>query len=441
MDLTGAERALIAEDEAALRDELLRLLPQAPDREIVDELIGLALYDPIPPSWASTEVRAYVETLAETQRRLDAAKRGTPAPRRARRLIGAEIDFIAELGGAEGWTILHCLNYLQLGRLKPRRRAAAVGTVRDDGIYILEWIAYYRVLGFEHMFIYTNDNCDGSELLLRRLADHGVITLIESETSGEVPPEVKAFGHALHLLHELRDFEWAFFVDSDEYLVPAPRFGASIHAVLDALETERPEHRVSAICYDWLWYVSGMAYTREPGLLIQRFQHARPHWLTKTIVRVADLLSMRRQHFPELKAGCAAVDSSFAPLDLQNIWNRRVPQYAGGRVNHYWPKSFEEFWIKKARGQTLKLEQNEYDRPFRKFFEWNGYETAESHVPFDRGLIAAVQAEIDAMLTLDDIAALSQQIEDYFPHLVARYRGDGSLRDIYEHSRTDPTAL
>jgi hypothetical protein len=61
------------------------------------------------------------------------------------------------------------LNVLMLGRIVPGRRVAVVGTMRDDGIYTLEWIAHYRALGFEHLVIYTNDNADGSEVLLRHL--------------------------------------------------------------------------------------------------------------------------------------------------------------------------------------------------------------------------------------------------------------------------------
>ncbi len=73
-------------------------------------------------------------------------------------MIGRDLEFIASLKGMEGWTIPQCLNFLLLEQIRPARRAAVVGTMRDDGIYTIEWIAYHLAL-----------------------------------TSGKVPPEVKAY--------------------------------------------------------------------------------------------------------------------------------------------------------------------------------------------------------------------------------------------------------
>ena len=264
-------------------------------------------------------------------------------------MIGAELDFLGEAAGADGWSLPQFLNYMLLGRLRPSRRAAVVGAMRDDGIYIMEWVAHYLALDFDHIFIYTNDNVDGSETLLRTLADHRIITLIEVETAGTVPPEGKAFEHSIHLLQELRDFEWVLFVDSDEYLAPAARFNQSIATLLTALSQRFRQRLPSAICYHWLWYVSGMIYERRPGILLERFSHAGPHWLMKSLVHLDDVVSMRQQHFPEIKPGGFLVDSSFKPLNAGTLWERHKPQYDGGRINHYWARSFEEFSVKKAR--------------------------------------------------------------------------------------------
>lgn len=259
----------------------------------------------------------------------------------------------ADIRGLDGWTIEQFLTRLALDRLKPRKRVAVVGTMRDDGIYVLEWISHYRALGFEHIFIYTNDNADGSDGLLSCLAAHGIVTVIDNVLVQGIAPEAKAFGHALNLLPALRDFEWTLFIDSDEFLALAPGYGNSIVAVLDDLASRYPNGDVAGISYDWLWFVSDNAFERKPGLLLERFQHARPHWLAKCLVRVRDVLSMRRRHWPELVPGFRFVDSAFQPLDETFMPLRKTAEYSGGRLNHYWPKSFQEFAVKKARGASL----------------------------------------------------------------------------------------
>jgi hypothetical protein len=307
--------------------------------------------------------------------------------------------------------------------------------MRDDGIHALEWIAHYRALGFEGILIYTNDNADESEHLLRCLADHGVIGLVESETGGAVRPEVKAFEHACHLMHGLRDYAWVLFVDSDEFLNLAPAYGHQIGAVLEAIESLPAAARPSAILYEWLWFNSGMIYKRQPGLLADRFQHASPHWLTKTLVRLRDLVSMRMQHIPALRDGCWMADSLFQPLDADRAQRPRPAQYGGGWINHYWAKSFEEFSLKKARGDSLHLSdpryRAEYHQSFARFFEWNAAETPQTHAPPDPMLLGRVKAEIAALRALDGVAEREAAVQARFTALLRRYDRDGGLRSIY----------
>lgn len=80
----------------------------------------------------------------------------------------------------------------------PKKKIALVATARNEGIYILEWIAYHRLLGVEAFYIYSNDNDDGSDELLATLAKAGVITWINNRLDPAVGnAQFKAYGHAL----------------------------------------------------------------------------------------------------------------------------------------------------------------------------------------------------------------------------------------------------
>jgi hypothetical protein len=437
MNFQPARDALAAADAGRLGAALEPLFPG--DRELsrLPEMIRFALAGGAMPPGLTAPTRMFLDNIARVRRR-----RVTPsAPAGRLQKLSSELDFVADLSGVEGWGLAQALNHLVMNAFTPTRRAAVVGTMRDDGIYILEWIAHYQALGFEHAFIYTNDNADSSLELLTLLAGHGVITLLESEITGAVPPEAKAFGHALHLLPELRDFKWALFADSDELLVLAPNYGNSIEQVLAALGKADTEGRVAGIIYDWLWFVSDMVFEREPGLLLERFQHARPHWLAKCFVRLRDTISMRHQHYPEVAPGCVVVDSTFKPVDLSQIWERRQAEYGGGRINHYWPRSFQEFAIKKARGASLAIDNNMYDRPYETFFTWNGRATPENACPADPGLLVSVKARIDALRRLDGVAAMADRIEREFPVFLARVSDERRLRAAYADSAAEPGEL
>ena len=432
-DLIAADKFFARRNSKGLRLALEHAFERAEDRVYLDDLIRLVFreiadIDGLPPT-----VAAFASAFAR-RGRTGLASPVVAEPRR--RTAGLEFDFLGDRRSPEDWTISQFLSCLELRSTAPSSRAAVVGAMRDDGIYAIEWIAHYQCLGFDPVVVYSNDNVDSSERLLRRLAEHDQIIFVESVTSGRVRPEVKAFEHALHFVDEVRACEWALFVDSDELFVPAAKYGGQIGAVLDDLHRRRDPASPSAVVYNWLWFNSGMVFERGPGLLMDRFRYATPNWLTKPLVRLRDLLSMRLQHIPEMFPGAVIVDSSYRPIDVAHAWEPKSAVYDGGGVNHYWPKSFQEFSLKKARGDALPLEDDEYRRSFSLFFRWNAPETAETFSPPDENLLARVKERCAALRALPGVSEAEAEVERRFTALLDRYRDDGGLEQIYRTLRS-----
>jgi hypothetical protein len=246
------------------------------------------------------------------------------------------------------------------------------------------------------------------------------------------------------LLNALRDFEWVLYIDSDEYLVLAPKYQHNINSLIQDLHGAFPGRLPAGVCFPWMWMVSGMAFHRTDGLMVERFQHGKPHSITKALVRLADVVSMRNSHFPHLAKDGFLVDSAFKrlPDDVTETWKLKSPQYAGGRVNHYWPRSFEEFAIKKARARNLNLEVNLYDRPFELFFEWNDYETDINFRPIDPALLDRIKTNVGELRRLEGVGELADQLSERFPHLLRGYYGDGAqLRRLYDNHSSSPKTL
>ena len=58
---------------------------------------------------------------------------------------------------------------------KNARRKVLVSTVKNEGLYLLEWLAYHKSIGVDDFCIFSNDCSDGTNLMLNRLNQMGVI--------------------------------------------------------------------------------------------------------------------------------------------------------------------------------------------------------------------------------------------------------------------------
>jgi hypothetical protein len=95
----------------------------------------------------------------------------------------------------------------------------AVAMVRDELPFLDEWLAYHRLLGIEHFFLYDDDPA----LPLRQfLIPHSsYVTIIDWHHCNDGPSgtnrQTKAFNDSLDRI--LSRFRWVAFIDIDEFIV------------------------------------------------------------------------------------------------------------------------------------------------------------------------------------------------------------------------------
>lgn len=89
--------------------------------------------------------------------------------------------------------------------------------VRNEGPFLLEWIAYHRAIGFERIILFTNNSDDGTTELLEALQDANVLELHLHQ-----PPEgTGAQSNAARIANEqglLVSGDWVTWLDADEFL-------------------------------------------------------------------------------------------------------------------------------------------------------------------------------------------------------------------------------
>ncbi|NHN86857.1 glycosyltransferase family 2 protein [Acetobacter musti] len=172
----------------------------------------------------------------------------------ARRYISPASDSFLAIKGLEGKTasFAHACNHA-IRRVVPATRGICIlACVRNEGIYLLEWIAYHRAIGVEWFFLYSNNNEDQSDELLSALAEKEFITWIDNVVDAKVPAQYKAYGHALSLLPDILDFKWCHVIDGDEFIALNPKYFNNINEFFSWSE----HRRVDALALNWRFMAS-----------------------------------------------------------------------------------------------------------------------------------------------------------------------------------------
>ncbi len=304
--------------------------------------------------------------------------------------------------------------------IKPTKTLALLATARDEGVYLLEWIAHHRRIGVEQFFIYTNDLTDGSDLLLRRLAEAGEIVWINN--SGASPVKInmqdKAYNHALMVLPEILDYRWCLVVDLDEMVLP----DASVDYCLPPLLAAREREGAEAVAMSWRVYTSNGHLAWAPGLSAARFVETESHPLIKTAFRT-HLFSGASAHHPTSRERAVV---PYMTIDGESQKTGNLSDHdvnfaarptSNASVCHYHVRSLEEYVWKFARGENdnsgvLKTKHFRYNNPgifelFTSRFDTGGVQP---------GLVLAedINRETRRLLRLPGVAEASKEVAQRF---------------------------
>lgn len=101
--------------------------------------------------------------------------------------------------------------------MKQRPIVSLVCPMRNEGPFLLEWLAWHRMIGFDDILVLTNDCTDGSEELLSALAARGFVRHIRHVPPVGIAPLHSAYTIARHDKITLRA-DWVMALDADEFL-------------------------------------------------------------------------------------------------------------------------------------------------------------------------------------------------------------------------------
>jgi len=348
--------------------------------------------------------------------------------------IGSDLDSLSNCDPIQHWNDARLELHSALRAIVPRRKLAVLAMARDEALNLPEWIAHYLSIGADHLFVYTNDNRDSTAELLRWFSQNAPVTPLFTTAAPGIDIQRKNYQHAFFLLPELRLFEWVLVVDLDEFLVPAARYE---HRLPPLLEAAPPD--AAALVFPWAWRLWDRRFHRTPGLLAERYEHALPHSLFKSAVRLKYVNSLCEIHIPTVDGGARLFDTSLAPIPTDRIWTDSHKSFEGGWIDHYWGRSFEEFIIKKARGDSLAIPSGLFQRAHETFFSWTAAFDEANRSPVPAPVIAAIKDRLVRYQSDPAFRTLVSAASEFFENHARAVKADEDLVSLYQRLRREIT--
>ncbi|MCJ7872393.1 glycosyltransferase family 2 protein [Phaeobacter sp. J2-8] len=313
-----------------------------------------------------------------------------------------------------------------------------VGCMKNEGPYILEWVAYHRAIGVDNFLIYTNDCTDGTDEILTRLQDLGILQHRKNNDWSGKSPQQSALNQSLKE-PVIENADWIIHIDVDEFINVRCGNG-TLQDFLDRV----PD--ATNIAMTWRMFGHDGVARLDDRFVIEQFESCapkycpKPHtaWGFKTMVRnigAYQKLSCHRPNklIPEKAEGVHWVNGSGQPMGdevKKNGWrnSKRTIGYDLLQLNHYALRSAESYLIKRQRGRALHVDRsiglNYWIR-----MDWNDARdiTIKRNVP-------RLRAEYDRLLADPVLGQQHRAALDWHLAKAAELHANPEFEDLYQQA-------
>jgi len=241
----------------------------------------------------------------------------------------------------------------------------AVSMMKDEGPFVIEWVAHHLAVGFTDLVVYTNDCSDGTDDMLIRLEQLGLCHHRRNEIPVGIRPQPSALSHAQDE-PVVQQSDWVMVFDADEFL--SIRYG---NGTLDDLLAATKEKGANGIVVTWRIFGSGgvVEWSRAP--VTEQYLMAAPQtwnkgWGVKTLFTFDPDFWKLGIHRPKIKNKNIKTEFPDSVKWLTGSGNEmedyfkfrgwrsitRTIGYDWAQLNHYAVKSVDSYAIRKMRGNV-----------------------------------------------------------------------------------------
>jgi 16S rRNA G1207 methylase RsmC len=255
-------------------------------------------------------------------------------------------------------------------------RITAVSMMKDEGAYLLEWIAHHLAIGFTDIVVYTNDCSDGTDAMLIRLEELG----LAHHRRNIIPPGLRPQPSALNHAQDepiICASDWVLVFDADEFL--CIRHG---DGTLDMMLDEVVARDANGVVITWRIFGSGGIQDWSRAPVSEQYLTAAPPdwnkgWGVKTLFKFDPEYWKLGIHRPKMKnrwlesdypATVKWLNGSGQPMEEYfkfRGWRSitRTIGYDWVQMNHYAVKSIDSYAVRKFRG-NVNLKKDKYNADY-----------------------------------------------------------------------------
>ncbi|MGQ4273181.1 glycosyltransferase family 92 protein [Terrihabitans sp. B22-R8] len=268
-----------------------------------------------------------------------------------------------------------------------RHGVAIAVMVKNERVYIEEWIRFHQAVGIRHFYFYDDASTDGTfEIVAKTLPNQNFTVIPWHMRLADAPREVVLNAQALAFAHALLNFgagyRWMAFIDVDEFLLP--KTGDNIEDALVGAQG------FPIIALPWHMFGTSGHRTRPSGPVLRNYTMRGTDPLSakknasnfKCIVDPSEVSRVSIHHFQSARHGeLMANDAGFTATRK----GRKAPAFYSSKflqLNHYYSKSAEELEAKLARGPASPASRQRHATRVK-----TGMASIESDMIEDRAMI------------------------------------------------------
>ncbi|MRG69302.1 glycosyltransferase family 2 protein [Lactobacillus reuteri] len=235
---------------------------------------------------------------------------------------------------------------LKASKYDNNRQLFIAAIVKDEELYIKEWVQYHLIIGFDKIIIYDNSNNNKTYNSLKKFIENGTVTY--QKMSGPVH-QMDAYNDALNKVKK-KDC-YLMFLDADEFIFLKNK-DADLKKIVNVIFNKGDY--IGGLVINWEVFGSSHYINKPNGLVTQSYIYRSKYNFSKnnhvkTICDPQKVAGVLNPHYPEYLNGYNAVN-----LELKNVYGafNKPNKEASIRINHYFTKSKAEFIKKRSRGMA-----------------------------------------------------------------------------------------